>query len=261
MVLVSFAIIPRPPASIQPPPGFGTSQRNLYALLRAEAANNRSRLCTGMGIFRRIFRQHDQTAGDLGYFGLHFVYQETIRLQYKWRQTFPDALDLAFAACHKQVQYATQAAEALQSGGAGLPPEPEARRPEPGRTRPVEGRGKGAGREGPRRPAFRLPGDDPSAIQMETDVSGRPGPGLRRLPQAGAVRFPEQPLPAHFGFQRTASVLEQRKAYEQALEICQRAKEQGWAGNWAWRMLRIKKKLRERGYPVVSMSSSGMSQI
>jgi len=223
-----------------------------------------------MGIFRRIFRQHDQTAGDLGYFGLgtwwlsafssaerqyleatfapggsrsltkgqkpstfataaallvalashlsrkpedrnlaarvlskaeeralaerdlvglHFVYQETIRLQYKWRQTFPDALDLAFAACHKQVQYATQAAEALQEA------------------------------------------------------------------------FPEQPLPAHFGFQRTASVLEQRKAYEQALEICQRAKEQGWAGNWAWRMLRIKKKLRERGYPVVSMSSSGMSQI
>jgi len=229
-----------------------------------------SHLCTGMGIFRRIFGQHGQSAGDLGYFGLgtwwlsafssaerqhletafaaggarsltkgqkpstfptaaallvtlasqlsekpedrhlaarvlskaeeralaendliglHFVYQETIRLQYKWREAFPDALNLAFAACHKQMQYATEAAEALHEA------------------------------------------------------------------------FPGRPLPAHFGFQRSASILEQRKAYEQALEICRRAKKQGWAGNWTWRMQRIQKKIRERGYPVVSMSSSGISLV
>jgi len=223
-----------------------------------------------MGILRRIFGQHHQTAGDLGYFGLgtwwlsmfsnaerqhmetafapagsrsltqgqepstfstaaaflvslashlskkpedrdlaarvlakaeeralaendiiglHFVYQEMIRLQYKWRETFPDALDLAFAACHKQVQFAAQAAEALREA------------------------------------------------------------------------FPQKPLPAHFGFQRTASTLEKRKAYEQALEICRQAKRQGWAGNWTWRMQRITRKMHERGYPVVCVSSSGMSQI
>ncbi|MBN2132349.1 MAG: hypothetical protein JW741_22805 [Sedimentisphaerales bacterium] len=138
---------------------------------------------------RVLSKAEERALAENDLIGLHFVYQETIRLHYKWRETFRNALDLAFAACHKQMQYAAQAAEALQEA------------------------------------------------------------------------FPERPLPAHFGFQRAASILEQRKAYEQALKICRRAKQQGWAGNWTWRMQRIQKKLRERGYSVVSMSSSGMSQI
>jgi len=138
---------------------------------------------------RVLAKAEERALAENDLIGLHFVYQEMIHLQYKWRETFPDALNLVFAACHKQMQFAAQAAEALQEA------------------------------------------------------------------------FPQKPLPAHFGFQRTASTLENRKAYEQALEICRQAKGQGWAGNWIWRMQRITRKLHERGYPVVSMSSSGMSQI
>jgi hypothetical protein len=121
--------------------------------------------------------------------GLHFVYQEAIHLHYKWRDEFRDAMDLAFAACYKQMQCAAQAAEALRE------------------------------------------------------------------------RFPGKPLPSHFGYQRTASLLEEQGAYGRASEICRQAKEQGWDGNWTWRLHCIAKRVRERGYSVTPISRSGVSEI
>ncbi len=55
--------------------------------------------------------------------GLHFVYQEMIRLQSRWRDHFLDALDLTFGACYKQVTLATATAEAFrrQHPQASLP--------------------------------------------------------------------------------------------------------------------------------------------
>lgn len=46
--------------------------------------------------------------------GLHFVYQEMIRLHSRWRDHFLDALDLTFGACYKQVTLATAVAEAFR---------------------------------------------------------------------------------------------------------------------------------------------------
>lgn len=46
--------------------------------------------------------------------GLHFVYQEMIRLHSKWRDHFLDALDLTFGACHKQVALSEAAAAAFR---------------------------------------------------------------------------------------------------------------------------------------------------
>ena len=46
--------------------------------------------------------------------GLHYVYHQMIRLHSRWKDTFPDARDLAFAACHKQIRLAPQAATALR---------------------------------------------------------------------------------------------------------------------------------------------------
>ena len=138
---------------------------------------------------RVLARAEERALAENDLVGLHFVYQETIRLHYKWRDQFRDAVDLAFAACHKQMQIAAETAQALRE------------------------------------------------------------------------KFGDRPLPPHFGFQRAASILEKRAAYKQALEICRRARQQGWEGNWTWRVQRITRKLHERGYPVVSVSSSGMSQI
>ena len=46
--------------------------------------------------------------------GLHFVYHQMIRLHNRWKDQFPDARDVAFAACHKQIRLAPQAAKAFR---------------------------------------------------------------------------------------------------------------------------------------------------
>ncbi len=46
--------------------------------------------------------------------GLHLVYHQMIRLHNRWKDVFPDARDVAFAASHKQIRLAPQAAKALR---------------------------------------------------------------------------------------------------------------------------------------------------
>lgn len=53
--------------------------------------------------------------------GLHFVYQEMIRLHSRWRDHFRDALNLTFGACHKQVAMSKAAAEAFGKLRPGKP--------------------------------------------------------------------------------------------------------------------------------------------
>lgn len=45
--------------------------------------------------------------------GLHFSYQALIKLHYRWRNEFPDALDCAINACQKQIALAPRAAKYL----------------------------------------------------------------------------------------------------------------------------------------------------
>jgi hypothetical protein len=50
--------------------------------------------------------------GDI--LGLHLTYHHLIRLHTRWKERFADSLDLLFAACHKQMRLAPQAAEAFR---------------------------------------------------------------------------------------------------------------------------------------------------
>jgi hypothetical protein len=53
--------------------------------------------------------------------GLHFVYHQMIRLHSRWKDQFANATDLTFAACHRQIQLAPQAAQALLRRRPGEP--------------------------------------------------------------------------------------------------------------------------------------------
>jgi len=121
--------------------------------------------------------------------GLHFAYQEMIRLHFKWRDRFSDALDLTFGACHKQIAIALHAAQAF-----------------------------------------------------------------REL-------YPEEDLPTHAGFQQLVTLQEKDAAYAKAIELCKQAREQGWPGNWTWRIGCLAKKHSERSYSVTSISPSGLTRI
>lgn len=53
--------------------------------------------------------------------GLHFTYHQMIRLHCRWRGRFDDAVDLAFAACHKQIKLAPYAIKAFHKKSPGQP--------------------------------------------------------------------------------------------------------------------------------------------
>ena len=142
------------------------------------------------GLASRILAKAEERAlAEDDTLGLHFVYHQAIRLHSRWKGTFADAVDLIFAACHKQIQLAPDAAQALR--------------------------------------------------QMR----------------------PDEPLPTHLGYLQASALLEQEGRYEPAIELCKQAQSGGWSGNWSWRIQRMARKLYERGHPVKSISSSGMTPL
>jgi hypothetical protein len=67
------------------------------------------------GLASRVLAKAEQRAtAEDDTLGLHYVYHQIIRLQSRWKDTFADARDLVFAACHKQIRLAPHAAKALR---------------------------------------------------------------------------------------------------------------------------------------------------
>lgn len=56
----------------------------------------------------------------------------------------------------------------------------------------------------------------------------------------------EYSLPDHMGYKQLAIVLEKQGIYQQAVELCVQAKDQGWAGDWDKRIARCKNKLQRK---------------
>jgi len=121
--------------------------------------------------------------------GLHLVYQEIIRLHSKWRDHVPDALNLIFGACHKQVAMSEAAAQAFHH--------------------------------------------------------------LR----------PHAALPAHLGYLTLAVLLEQEGSCRKAIEVCKQARDQGWGGNWTWRIGSLARKRDEQDLGETYISRSGMGPV
>ncbi len=67
------------------------------------------------GLAVRVLAKAEQRAtAENDTLGLYYVYHQMIRLQSRWKDAFADARDLVFAACHKQIRLAPQAAAALR---------------------------------------------------------------------------------------------------------------------------------------------------
>ncbi len=142
------------------------------------------------GLAAKVLAQAEERAlaeGDV--LGRYFVYHQMIRLYSRWKGEFANAVDLIFAACHKQIQLAPDAAQALRK--------------------------------------------------------------LR----------PDKPLPTHLGYLQASALLEQEGRYEPAIELCKQAQAGGWSGNWPWRIQRMARIVYEKGHPVKSVSSSGMTPL
>jgi len=106
-------------------PGTSGGSRPLTTGSRSSAFQTAAGLLTAMaGQLRKessdralackiLAKAEDRALAEDDILGLHFTYQELIRLHYTWREQFADALDLAFAACYKQTRIAPRAAKAF----------------------------------------------------------------------------------------------------------------------------------------------------
>ena len=50
-------------------------------------------------------------------------------------------------------------------------------------------------------------------------------------------------LPGHKGYKQLAIILEKQERFTEAIELCQKAKDQGWAGDWEKRIKRCYKRI------------------
>ncbi|MDZ7702928.1 MAG: hypothetical protein U5L04_00405 [Trueperaceae bacterium] len=55
--------------------------------------------------------------------------------------------------------------------------------------------------------------------------------------------YEDSPLPSHVGYRRLAIILEKQKKYQEAIDLCICAKEQGWSGDWEKRIERCRARL------------------
>lgn len=58
--------------------------------------------------------------------------------------------------------------------------------------------------------------------------------------------YRDSPLPSHKGYQQLAIILEKQAKFEEAIELCQSAAKQGWAGDWEKRIERCRKKQKKQ---------------
>lgn len=54
--------------------------------------------------------------------------------------------------------------------------------------------------------------------------------------------YPWQALPAHAGYKQLRIILEKQGKFDEAIELCEQAKSQGWADDWDKQMETLKKK-------------------
>ncbi|MCU0914843.1 MAG: hypothetical protein MUC88_09800 [Planctomycetes bacterium] len=64
--------------------------------------------------WRVLAKAEERALAEGDIFGLHFVYHQMIRLQSRWRDQFPDAVNQIVAACHRQIRLAPEAARVLR---------------------------------------------------------------------------------------------------------------------------------------------------
>lgn len=68
---------------------------------------------------------------------------------------------------------------------------------------------------------------------------------IAMAPEAAKVflkEYPWQPLPAHQGYRQLRIILEKQEKYDEAIVLCEQAKQQGWADEWDKQIETLKKK-------------------
>lgn len=72
---------------------------------------------------------------------------------------------------------------------------------------------------------------------------------IAMAPEAAKVflkEYPWQSLPAHQGYRQLRIILEKQEKYDEAIELCEQAKQQGWADDWDKMVETLNKKKKKK---------------
>jgi len=89
---------------------------------------------------------------------------------------------------------------------------------------------------------YHAPGGDSTALELTKFACKKQ---IILAPQAAKAFRKEisfQELPEHKGYERLVMILEKEKNYDEAIQLCNQAKEQGWQGDWENRIARYVQK-------------------
>jgi tetratricopeptide (TPR) repeat protein len=86
--------------------------------------------------------------------------------------------------------------------------------------------------------------DNPGYLEKAIDACKQQIALADKAARAFQAEYRDSPLPGHKGYQQLAIILEKQMDFEEAIALCSQAEKQGWAGDWAKRIERCKKKLK-----------------
>jgi hypothetical protein len=88
---------------------------------------------------------------------------------------------------------------------------------------------------------------DDGAVPVAIDACNRQVALAVQAAEAFRKEFPGRSLPEHAGYAQLATISEMEKDYEGVIQLCNQAKEQGWAGDWDARIARCEQKRKSSG--------------
>lgn len=84
--------------------------------------------------------------------------------------------------------------------------------------------------------------DIPGYLEKAIEACNQQIALAEKAAKAFRTEYTDSPLPSHKGYQQLAIILEKQGKFDETVELCRNAEKQGWAGDWAKRIERCRKK-------------------
>lgn len=86
---------------------------------------------------------------------------------------------------------------------------------------------------------------DPTQLQVAISACKQQIAIASKAAKVFQKKYRDLPLPSHKGYEQMVIILEKSKCYQEAIDLCKKAKDQGWIGNWDQRIEKCAKKINK----------------
>lgn len=86
---------------------------------------------------------------------------------------------------------------------------------------------------------------DPTQLQAAISACRQQIAISSKAAKSFCTKHKNLPLPSHKGYEQLAIILEKTGNLQEVIDLCRKAKDQGWSGNWEQRIEKCEKKLNK----------------